>query len=123
MSASCGRLWIERHCDHRQAGDARPKPSRAQDRHSVAGQVSPNRGRDWVRNLDADPHLVLDPGGDPRTAVAAEPGLAARAVSANLRSMRAPWALRAFPIGPDAELAEIVDHLDTIAVYRLERSA
>jgi len=85
--------------------------------------LSPNRGRDWVRNLDADPHLVLDPGGDPRTAVAAEPGLAARAVSANLRSMRAPWALRAFPIGPDAELAEIVDHLDTIAVYRLERSA
>ena len=66
---------------------------------------------------------MLDPGGDPRAAVAAEPAQAARAVSAYLRSMRAPWALRAFPVGPDAGLAEIVDHLDTIAVYRLERSA
>ena len=35
--------------------------------------VSPDRGRSWVRNLENDPHLVLDPGGDPRTAVAAEP--------------------------------------------------
>jgi len=34
--------------------------------------------------------------------------------------MRAPWALRAFPVGPDAGLAEIVDHLHTIAVYRLD---
>ena len=82
--------------------------------------VSPARHRDWVRNLESDPHLVLDPGGDPRTAVAAEPAQAALAVSAYLRSMRTPWALRAFPIGPDAELAEIIDHLDTIAVYRLD---
>jgi len=82
--------------------------------------VSPERGRDWVRNLESDPHLVLDPGADSRTAVAAEPAQAAPAVSAYLRSMRAPWALRAFPVGPDAGLAEIIDHLDTIAVYRLD---
>jgi hypothetical protein len=63
---------------------------------------------------------VLDPGGDPRPAVAAEPAQAAHAVAAYLQSMHAPWALRAFPHGPDAGLAEIIDHLDTIAVYRLD---
>ena len=31
--------------------------------------ISPDRGRDWVRNLDRDPRLVLDPGEDARTAV------------------------------------------------------
>jgi len=82
--------------------------------------VSPDRGRSWVRNLENDPHLVLDPGGDPRPAVAAEPAQAAHAVAAYLQSMHAPWALRAFPHGPDAGLAEIIDHLDTIAVYRLD---
>ena len=82
--------------------------------------ISPDRGRDWVRNLEKDPHLVLDPGGEPRTAVAAKPAQAAPAVSAYLRSMRVPWALRAFPVGPEAGLAEITEHLATIAVYRLD---
>ena len=83
--------------------------------------VTPDRGRDWVRNLDAHPELTLDPGADPRTAVPAPPADAARAVAAYLKSMRVPWALRAFPIGPDAASGEIIDHLDTIAVYRLEQ--
>lgn len=82
--------------------------------------ISPDLGRDWVRNLDRNPHLVLDPGGDTRTAVAAAPVQAARAVAAYLQSMRVPWALRAFPVGPDAGITEITDHLDTIAVYRLD---
>ena len=81
--------------------------------------VSPKPGRDWVRNLESHPHLVLDSGEDSRTAVAAEPAQATPAVSAYLRSMRAPWALRAFPVGPDAGLAEIIDHLDIIAVTGL----
>jgi len=104
----------------RRSGQQRSTPLGVVQVDGVLYLVSPNRGRDWVRNLEGDPHLVLDPGGDPRTAVPAEPGQAARAVSAYLRSMRAPWALRAFPVGPDAGLAEIVDHLDTIAVYRLD---
>ena len=83
--------------------------------------ISPDRGRDWVRNLDRDPRLVLDPGEDARTAVGAPPDEAARAVAAYLRSMRTPWALRAFPVDADAGLVEIANHLDTIAVYRLER--
>ncbi len=86
--------------------------------------ISPDLGRDWVRNLDADPHLVLDPGTDARTAVGVPPDEAARAVAAYLRSMRVPWALRAFPVGPEAGPAEIRGHLDMIAVYRLDpRSA
>ena len=104
----------------RRSGQQRSTPLGVVQVDGVLYLVSPNRGRDWVRNLDTDPHLVLDPGGDPRAAVAAEPAQAARAVSAYLRSMRAPWALRAFPVGPDAGLAEIVDHLHTIAVYRLD---
>jgi hypothetical protein len=83
--------------------------------------ISPDRGRDWVRNLERDPCLVLEPGEDARIAVGAPPDEAARAVAAYLRSMRTPWALRAFPVDPDAGLAEITNHLDTIAVYRLER--
>jgi deazaflavin-dependent oxidoreductase (nitroreductase family) len=81
--------------------------------------VSPDRSRDWVRNLDACSELTLDPGADPRMAVPASPSDAAQAVAAYLRSMRVPWALRAFPVGPDAGIAEITGHLDSIAVYRL----
>jgi hypothetical protein len=82
-------------------------------------RIEAKPGRDWVRNLESHPHLVLDSGEDSRTAVAAERAQATPAVSAYLRSMRAPWALRAFPVGPDAGLAEIIDHLDIIAVTGL----
>ena len=104
----------------RRSGQQRSTPLGVVQVDGTLYLVSPARDRDWVRNLESNPHLVLDPGGDPRTAVAAEPGQAAHAVSAYLRSMRTPWALRAFPVGADAELAEIVDHLDSIAVYRLD---
>jgi deazaflavin-dependent oxidoreductase (nitroreductase family) len=104
----------------RRSGQRRSTPLGVVQVDSALYLVSPDRGRHWVRNVESDPHLVLDPGGDPRTAVAAEPAKAALAVSAYLQSMRAPWALQAFPVGPDARLAEIIDHLDTIAVYRLD---
>ncbi len=82
--------------------------------------ISPDRGRAWVHNLDADPDCTLDPGNDHRTAVTAPPEEAAPAISAYLKAMQVPWALRAFPVGPEASLDEITAHLDSIAVYRLE---
>jgi len=104
----------------RRSGQVRSTPLGVVQVEGLLYLVSPERGRDWVRNVALDPNLVVDPGGDRRTAVVAEPAQAARAVSAYLRSMRAPWALRAFPVGPNAELAEITTQLDTIAVYRLD---
>ena len=90
----------------------------------IAGQlylISPVRSRAWVRNLDADPACTLDPGADERTAVPASPEEAAPAVSAYLKAMSVPWALQAFPVGPEASLEEITAHLDTIVVYRLDQ--
>lgn len=84
--------------------------------------VTPDRSRAWVANIDADPAVVLDPGDDARTAVPAPAAEAAPVVSAYLRSMQVPWALRAFPVGPQAGPEEITAHLDTIAVYRLDEA-
>jgi hypothetical protein len=39
-----------------------------------------------------------------------------------LRAMTQPWALGAFPVGPDASLDEISAHLAEMAVLRLEPS-
>lgn len=83
--------------------------------------VCPERGRDWVRNLAADPRCVLAPGDDERVAVEAPPATAAPVVAAYLDAMRAmPFALQSFPVTPDAGLDEITAHLDTIAVLRLD---
>lgn len=82
--------------------------------------VSPDRSRAWVRNLDAEPACVLDPGDDARTAVPAPPDQAVPVIRAYLRSMRVPWALRAFPVGPDASPEQVTAHLASIAVYRLD---
>ena len=84
--------------------------------------VSPRAGRDWVRNLHADPWCETA-AGDERTehhATAPGPGEAAAAVATYLRSVDAPWALRAFPVTADASEAAIAEHLQTMAVLRLD---
>lgn len=108
------------HTTGRRSGQRRSTPVGVVQVDGRLYLISPDRGRDWVRNLEAEPALVVDPGGDQRTAVVTPPDEAARAVAAYLRSMRVPWALRAFPVGQNAELDEITNHLDTIAVYRLD---
>ena len=82
--------------------------------------VSPVRARDWCRNLDADPAVVIDPGDEHHRAVPVAGDEAARAVAAYLAATTTPWALTAFPVAPDADVAEIVAHLDAMAVYRLD---
>lgn len=83
--------------------------------------VSPDRSRDWVRNLRADPDCLLL-AGDRQQAQQALPAAqdeAAAAVATYLSVVRAPWALRAFPVAPGASHSEIVRHLNTLAVFRL----
>lgn len=108
------------HTAGRRTGARRTAPVGVVVHDGLLFLVAPTRGRDWVRNLDADPACTLDPGDDARTAVPAPAAQAAAAVATYLRTMRVPWALRAFPVGPDAGLDEITEHLDTIAVYRLD---
>ncbi|WP_162834364.1 hypothetical protein [Amycolatopsis circi] len=40
-------------------------------------------------------------------------------ISAYLAAVQAPWALAAFPVGPDSSAAEIAAQLDSMAVLRL----
>ncbi|MFR9801957.1 nitroreductase/quinone reductase family protein [Pseudonocardia sp. RS010] len=84
--------------------------------------VSPDPMRAWVRNLDAGPaaEIASADGTEAVTALRAPASEAAPCVSAYLRAVRVPWALRAFPVGPDASLAEITAHLGTIVVFRLD---
>ncbi|MET9262200.1 nitroreductase family deazaflavin-dependent oxidoreductase [Amycolatopsis sp. NPDC004079] len=84
--------------------------------------VSPDANRDWVRNLAAVPACRVR-GGDNSERVRAQPVNGAEAVSviaAYLAAVRAPWALAAFPVGPDSSADEIAAHLDSLAVFRLE---
>jgi deazaflavin-dependent oxidoreductase (nitroreductase family) len=104
----------------RSSGSPRTTPLGVVQHDGALYLVSPDPGRDWVRNLSADPACVLDPGDDARTAVPAPPEQAAPVVSAYLRAMTQPWALRAFPVGPEASLEEITAHLDGMAVLRLD---
>lgn len=108
------------HTTGRRSGERRATPLGVVQIDGALYLISPDRSRAWVRNLEADPACDLGPGDDPRTAVPAPPEEAAPAISAYLTAMQVPWALRAFPVSPEASLDEITAHLDTIAVYRLD---
>ncbi|MET1072743.1 MAG: nitroreductase family deazaflavin-dependent oxidoreductase [Umezawaea sp.] len=106
----------------RRSGESRDTPigvTRLHDRHYL---VSPDPTRDWVRNLAATPECTVLAGSEaePRTAVPADGEEAASVVSTYLNAVTVPWALRAFPVAPDAPIEEITAHLGSIAVFRLE---
>lgn len=84
--------------------------------------VSPDPRRDWVRNLTAEPRcaLVSRAGLQPRIAGPVAGDEAVTVIATYLSTVRMPWALRAFPVAPDAPREEIAAHLDTIAVFRLD---
>jgi deazaflavin-dependent oxidoreductase (nitroreductase family) len=106
----------------RVSGQERRTPLGVTQLHDQWFLVSPDRGRDWVHNLVADGRCALLAGGErlPRRAVGVTGREAAAVVSTYLSTVTAPWALRAFPVGPNATVEEIVAHLDTIAVFRLD---
>ena len=104
----------------RRTGAARATPLGVVRVDDLLYLVTPDRSRAWALNIDADPAVVLDPDNDGRSAVPAPPEQAVPAVSAYLRARQVPWALKAFPVGPDDSPETIAAHLDTIAVYRLD---
>lgn len=108
------------HTTGRRSGERRATPLGVVQVDGALHLISPDRSRAWVRNIEADPHVELAPGEDPRRAVPADPEPAARAISAYLKAMQVPWALRAFPMSPEASHEEITEPLDSIAVYRLD---
>ncbi|GII77121.1 hypothetical protein Sru01_21030 [Sphaerisporangium rufum] len=84
--------------------------------------VSPEPGRDWVRNVEAAGGCELLAGGtrDARRAVRASGAEAARAVARYLANTRAPWVLSRFPVPAGATPEEVEPHLAALAVFRLE---
>ncbi len=106
----------------RRTGQARRTPIAVVRSEGLSYLVSPDLSRDWVRNLAAHPQCTVLSRDEsvPAQAEAAEHDESIRVIRTYLQSMTVPWALKAFPIGPDADDAEIAAHLATIAVRRLD---
>ena len=86
--------------------------------------VSPVRNRNWVRNLLADPAVVVG-SRDDRESCRATPvtdaELIADVVSTYVALMTdAPWAIAQFPFPADASRARIAQAADGLAVFELE---
>ncbi|WP_370941934.1 nitroreductase/quinone reductase family protein [Amycolatopsis sp. cg5] len=83
--------------------------------------VSPVRGRDWVRNLLADPACAVLENTDriPCQAHEVVGAEAAAVIAVYLRSMTVPWAIRAFPVPQEASLDDILGHVADMAVFEL----
>lgn len=106
----------------RRSGEPRDTPIGVVGHGGAGYLVSPTGGRDWVRNLRATPECAIRSatGDEPHRAV--EPGRAeaAAAVVGYLRALDVPWALSAFPVPAGATEEQVAEHLDTIAVFRLD---
>ncbi len=105
----------------RRSGQVRRTPIAVVRSRGRSYLVSPDRSRDWVRNLAVHPECTVV-SRDETFAARAEavgPDESIRVIRTYLQSMTVPWALRAFPIGPEAGDTEIAEHLATIAVLRL----
>jgi deazaflavin-dependent oxidoreductase (nitroreductase family) len=105
----------------RRSGQLRRTPIAVVRSVGLSYLVSPDLSRDWVRNLAVQPRCTVLSRDVSFTARAepAEHGESIRVVRTYLRSMTVPWALKAFPVGPDADDIEISANLITIAVLRL----
>jgi deazaflavin-dependent oxidoreductase (nitroreductase family) len=106
----------------RRSGEPRRTPVGVTRLHDRDYLVSPDPDRDWVRNLVTTPECALLAGDERRTcaAVPVAGHEAAEVVSTYLKAVTVPWALRAFPVTPEATVTEITGHLDSIAVFRLD---
>lgn len=106
----------------RRSGEVRSTPLGLLRHDGASYLVSPRAGRDWVRNLLADPWCEVVAGGEATEYRAAAPSGsdAVAAIAGYLRAVQVPWALTAFPVDADAGEAEIAEHLDEMAVLRLD---
>jgi deazaflavin-dependent oxidoreductase (nitroreductase family) len=108
----------------RRTGNPRRTPIAVVQLRNRRYLVSPDRNRDWVRNLINDPHCTILTADETDSCLAVQVGApeAAPVVSAYLLSMNVPWAIRAFPVPQDASLADITADLVTMAVFRLDHA-
>ncbi|WP_224403166.1 nitroreductase family deazaflavin-dependent oxidoreductase [Pseudonocardia sp. ICBG1034] len=106
----------------RRSGEPRDTPIGVVGHGGAGYLVSPTGGRDWVRNLRATPECAIRSGTGDEPHRAVEPGRAeaAAVVVGYLRALDVPWALSAFPVPADATEEQVAEHLDTIAVFRLD---
>ncbi|GAA1672469.1 nitroreductase/quinone reductase family protein [Fodinicola feengrottensis] len=85
--------------------------------------VSPDAGRDWVRNLRTDPICTLTAGRRiwRRRGVGVNGDEAVRVIVAYLGAVTAPWALAAFPVSAGQPPDQIRQKLPAMAVFRLDQ--
>ncbi|MFB9907714.1 nitroreductase family deazaflavin-dependent oxidoreductase [Allokutzneria oryzae] len=84
--------------------------------------VCPDRGRDWPNNLLATADAAVLVGNERRAvrARAVDGAEAADVVAAYVRSVRAPWAVRAFALPENPDQADILDRMPPIIVFRVD---
>ncbi|MFI6317344.1 nitroreductase/quinone reductase family protein [Nonomuraea sp. NPDC050556] len=104
----------------RQSGQERSTPIAVVQLDGNQFLVAPNRERQWVRNLLADPTCRLHDVVEPVQAVLVDGEQAARVIKTYLAVLvDLPWALQAFAYDPDASLETIMEHIDRTAVFQL----
>ncbi len=87
--------------------------------------VSPDRTRDWVRNL-AEHRACRLMTSTTHTSCTAEPVTGpdgAEVIATYLHAMRAPWAWRAFAVPEEASAEQVRPRMDVLAVFHLEPDA
>ncbi|WP_086680455.1 nitroreductase/quinone reductase family protein [Amycolatopsis pretoriensis] len=106
----------------RSSGEPRRVPLAVVARDGGHYLVSPVRDRDWVANLLEATECALLAAGERQEFRAGTVGgdEAANVVATYLAAMSVPWAVKAFPVPQDATPAQILEHLDGMAVFRLE---
>ncbi|QKV73897.1 nitroreductase/quinone reductase family protein [Amycolatopsis sp. Hca4] len=109
----------------RDSGAARRVPLAVVQREDRWYLVSPDRSRDWVRNLLETPAcaVVEESTRLERHAEPADAIRAAAVVAQYLRSMTVPWAIEAFAVAQDATEEQIAPHLPGMAVFELREPA
>lgn len=106
----------------RSTGEPRLVPLAVVARDGGHYLVSPVRDRDWVANLLQTPECALLAAGERQDcrAETVDGDEAATVVATYLAAMSVPWAVKAFPVPQDATKDRILEHLDGMAVFRLD---